>query len=193
MARTDLEIIELVHAGDSSVFRELVLRYQDRGFSLAMRLLRNREDAEEALQDAFIRAYNGLGGFRQDAKFGTWFYRIVYNVCLTRIDRTRTFPTQETVADVDEDIALEVAGDGPTPIDELEQRELAVFVRTEVGKMPDHYRVVLSLFYLQELSCEEIGEVVGLPVGTVKTHLFRARSVLHNQLSRSFTGKELLL
>jgi len=87
VAQLDSDITELVRSGDSRAFAELVRRYKDRALSLCLRLLKNREDAEEALQDSFVRAYNGLADFRQESKFSTWFYRIVYNNCLTRVER----------------------------------------------------------------------------------------------------------
>jgi len=89
MYLSDNEIIELVRGGTRHHYTRLVDRYKDRAFTLALKMLRNREDAEEASQDAFIRAYNGLNRFEGKARFSTWFYRILYNVCISRIRKRK--------------------------------------------------------------------------------------------------------
>ncbi len=192
MGRSEREIIGLVKAGDASVFRELVVSYQERGMSLALRLLRNREDAEEALQDAFLRAFNGMKDFRMDSKFGTWFYRIVYNVCLTKLERSPKLRIVDPPAER-EDGGEELPDPDSSPAGELERKDLAKILHAEIDRLPEQYRTVLSLFYFQELGYDEICEVVGLPLGTVKTHLFRARTMLYNILLRSYSSKEELL
>ncbi len=193
MAKNDQEIIKLIKAGDVSAFKELVVRYKDRGFSLALRLLKNREDAEEALQDSFLRAFRGLEDFRQDAKFGTWFYRIVYNVCLTRIERASTLPIFDPNVDDEVNELLEIPAMDASPVEELEQKELASLLQQKIKTLPEQYSVVLSLFYFQQLGYEEICDVLGLPLGTVKTHLFRARTMLYHSLMHLYSSKEQLL
>jgi RNA polymerase sigma-70 factor (ECF subfamily) len=141
-------------------------------------MLKRREDAEEALQDAFIRAYNALDKFGGASKFSTWFYRILYNVCLTRIGKKNE--TFQVVDYSDE----ESYGEQESMYGELdyETRELAAQVKKIIEIMPEKYCAILTMFYLQEMSHQEICEVTNLPLGTVKTHLFRARAILQERL-----------
>jgi RNA polymerase sigma-70 factor (ECF subfamily) len=182
MPFSDSEIIERIRHGDRRRYSYLVDKYKDKAFSLALRLLKNREQAEEASEDAFIRAYNALDRFQSRSSFGTWLYRIVYNVCITRIGDKKgdlklieyeegkeydeyTFPSQ------------------PSIYENIEMNDMIVFVRKIIDDMPQRYQVILSLFYFQELSHQEISHLIGVPVGTVKTHLFRARNMLQERIN----------
>ncbi len=178
MPQTDLELIREVQSGRVESFRTLVERHKDRAFTLAVRMLRKRSDAEEALQDAFLRAFHALDEFRGEAKFTTWFYRILTNVCLTRLERSRSDTGSFSFQDDGE--LPEPRSDDLLPDEALEQQEFVEAVTKEIGAMPERYRLVLTLYYMQELSYEEMGSVLGLPSGTVKTHLFRARALLRN-------------
>jgi RNA polymerase sigma-70 factor (ECF subfamily) len=185
MALTDNELIARIRGGDRQSFSLLVDRYKDRGMTLAMRILKNREDAEESLQDAFVRAFGALGKFEGHAKFATWFYRIVYNVCLTKLGQQKR--RRETL-DVDPEPAeLEDIG-GLDPHEILESKDMLGVLQKIIARLPERYASIVSLFYFQELSYDEICGVSGLPIGTVKTHLFRARAMIQKRL-----GEELRL
>lgn len=178
------EILDQIRAGKKYLFAQLVERYKDQAMTLAVRILKHHEDAEEAAQDAFVRAFNALDKFEEKAKFSTWLYRIVYNVCLTRLkkqERKLEFVCEDTDGETDEDLFPSVM-----PSIEYENLELLEIVKAIIEKLPDKYRAVLSLFYFQELSYEEIGEVMEIPLGTVKTHLFRARTLLLQRLAREY-------
>ncbi len=185
---TDRDIVARILAGDVRQFGVLVDRYKDRAFSLASRLLGNREDAEETVQDAFVRAYRSLAEFRGESQFGTWFYRILYNACVTRISRRRT-----SGASLDE-IAL--AG-GEYVIASAEQDALEHFVAeerheifsAELQKLPERYRTVMLLFYFEEQRYEEIASVLQITVSSVKTHLFRGRSLLRKRLMERYNDE----
>ena len=178
MPRTDREIIGQILNGEKRQYALLVARYQDRAFSLAVRMLKNREEAEEASQDAFVRAFNALGSFQGTAAFGTWLYRIVYNVCLTRLGRrTKGLQLDEYS---EESEAVNPESDDTLKL--LEVDDLATHVKKGIDMLPAKYSSILAMFYLQELSYEEICEVTGLPLGTVKVQLFRARANLQKQL-----------
>jgi RNA polymerase sigma-70 factor (ECF subfamily) len=187
MTKSDQELIREIQSGTTSSFRVLVERHKDKAFTLALRVLRQRTEAEEALQDAFLRAFQALDDFRGDAKFGTWFYRIVYNVCLTRLGRTK----QDTVHlsfqdDEDEKITLQIASDDCLPDEVLEQSEFMTLISQEIERMPEHYRTIITLYYINELSYEEMSDVLQLPLGTVKTHLFRGRALLRSTMIRKY-------
>lgn len=176
MSLSDADIIAQIRAGAAPRFALLVGRYQDQSMTLAMRMLKSREEAEEAVQDAFIRAYNALDRFEGASRFGTWLYRIVYNVCLTRLARSRGR---------DEDVSYDDEREyeeGAPAADAAESEDLERFIRKSIEELPSKYATMLSLFYLQELSHEEICRVTDLPLGTVKTHLFRARALLQRAL-----------
>lgn len=189
MPQSDNEIIERIRGGAKHYFAQLVDRYKDRAFTLAIRMLKNREDAEEATQDAFIRAYNALSRFEGKAQFGTWFYRILYNVCLTRLGKRKE---EFQRLDYDDEIDYNMLESPFTASDfnEYETNDMIEFVKNTMEALPEKYQTILSLFYFQDLSHEEIADVTRLPIGTIKTHLFRARALLQ-KLLQSAEGRRL--
>ena len=178
MPLSDTDIIAQIIGGAKPRFALLVGRYQDQSMTLAVRMLRNREEAEEAVQDAFVRAYNALDRFEGSARFSTWLYRIVYNVCLTRLARARNGPQ---ALEYDDERGYGEEG-GPAALDAVEGEDFSRFIRKSIEALPVKYATMLSLFYLQDLTHEEICKVTDLPLGTVKTHLFRARALLQREL-----------
>ena len=181
MTPSDSEILEKIRGGAKHHYARLVDRYKDRAFTLAVRMLKNREDAEEAIQDAFIRAYNGLERFEGNAKFSTWFYRIVYNVCLTRLGKRKDDFIRIDYED-DEGYNLHDPALFSSTENDIESRDMIALVKQTIESLPEKYASVLSLFYFQELSHGEICEITQLPLGTVKIHLFRARALLQKRL-----------
>jgi RNA polymerase sigma-70 factor (ECF subfamily) len=183
MAASDQEIVRQVLAGDKKVFAQLVDRHKDKAMTLALRMLKNREEAEEAVQDAFLRAFNALGRFEWKSSFATWFYRIVFNVCSTILGRRG----EETVVSLQDDEhtpSMELRDPTPTPDMSFESAEFRRVIREEIETLPASYAFVVTLFFLQELSYDEIVEVTGMPLGTVKARLFRARTMLKDALLR---------
>ncbi len=188
MSLSDCEIIESVRGGAPQHFAVIIDRYKDRGLTLALHMLKNREDAEEALQDAFIRAYNGLNRFEGASKFSTWFYRILYNVCLTRLER-RKRQIPESSYD-DEQFRPRTFSSGAFCLDtEFERKDMVDYLKSVINDMPAKYSTILSLFYFQDLSHNEICEITQLSLGTVKVHLFRARAILQKRLVNELQGQ----
>jgi RNA polymerase sigma-70 factor (ECF subfamily) len=185
---SDNELIAQIRAGQSRQYAQLVDRHKDKAFTLAVRLVGDRRDAEELVQDAFVRVYRSLDAFRGDAKFSTWFYRIVYNLCMTRISRRRGQPKH---VDIDHDELMDsLVEDDEQMIDEkMGNDELAAMLKVELETMPDQFKSVMTLFYVQEMSYEEICETTQLPLGTVKTNLFRARSMLRKRMLLRLKGE----
>ena len=183
------DIIEQVRAGNSRQYALLVDRHKDRAFTLAVRLTGNKQEAEELVQDAFLRAFKNLDQFRGDAKFGTWFYRILYNLCMTKVTRRKGKPEQLDVTDENALDNLLVDEDEPTIQERLEDEELQQMIAGEIENLPEKFRSVITLFYVQEMSYEEIVSVVATPLGTVKTNLFRARSLLRERLLARMKGE----
>lgn len=189
VSETDRDIVEQVRAGNIRRYAVLVDRHKDRALTLATRLTSDRGEAEELVQDAFMRAFKNLDQFRGDAKFGTWFYRILYNLCMTKV--TRRHHRAETLDDVDgpwlETMILEQGE--PSIHDRLEREELQEMISNEVDKLPEKYRLVIVLFYIQEMAYEEMVSILNMPIGTVKTNLFRARNLLKERVLGRLKGE----
>ncbi len=167
-------ILDRVRSGDTRAFGLLIERHKEGAYTLALRILNSREEAEETVQDAFLRVYRGIAGFRGDSRFATWLYRIVFNLSMTRVKRRRT-PAESLDAHGEEpgDIVRETEGGGI--LEHLERQEAAALLAKGLAKLPHHHRIAVELFYLQEQSYEEIATIMGIPLGTVKTYLFRGR------------------
>ncbi|HZV13361.1 MAG TPA: sigma-70 family RNA polymerase sigma factor [Candidatus Kapabacteria bacterium] len=185
MHSADNAIIQRILAGNVHAYAELVNRHKARGMTLAMRMLNNREDAEEALQDAFVRAFRALPKFEMKSSFATWFYRIVFNVCSSALQkRGETFVI--SLEDEEEGLAFAVPPSDSSPDVHAESAEFNRIVGEEIGRLPAAYRAVVTLFFVQDMSYDEIVEVTGMPLGTVKTHLFRARVLLREAIGKRF-------
>ena len=177
MSGTDREIIQQVLDGDVRSFGILVDKHKAKAMTLAMRILKNREDAEEALQDAFVRVYRALSSFEWKSSFSTWLYRIVYNTCATAAGK-RNGKYHLSLDIVDEDSPrLEIESDELQPDMRMESDEFSKIVSEEVEKLPLAYGSTFTLFTIQDMSYEEIVQVTGLPLGTIKARLFRARTM----------------
>jgi RNA polymerase sigma-70 factor (ECF subfamily) len=188
----DEQLIERIRQGDVRRFADLVDRHKDRALTVAVRLLRRREDAEEAVQDAFVRAFRALADFRGDSKFSTWFYRILYNTCMTRIRRAGEAPG---ISLDDPEAGLSMVGlatEADDPLESLDRAETRAIIAEEMSRLPERFRVPVTLFYVNDMSYEEIAEVLDAPVGTVKTNLFRGRVALRDRVrTRYAEGVEL--
>jgi RNA polymerase sigma-70 factor, ECF subfamily len=176
----DRALIERILGGDKKAYAELVERHKDKAMTLAMKMLKSRENAEEALQDAFVRVFNALPRFEWKSSFSTWFYRIVYNVCASELAK-RHEPHQVSIHEENEDEqGVELVSDDSSPDAALESSELNTIILEEIDRLPVAYGPTFALFFVQDMSYDEIVEVTGLPLGTVKARLFRARTLLRN-------------
>ncbi len=189
MLDLDRHIIEEVRAGNTRRYAQLVDRHKDRAMTLALRLTGSCEEAEELLQDAFLRAFKNLGQFRGDAKFATWFYRILYNLCMTKISRRKSKPETLTIEHRNGHDNIFVDEDELTIHQKLEQEEFQEMVSREIDGLPEKYKSAVLLFYIQEMSYEEICAVQNLPLGTVKTNLFRGRNLLRERVMKKLKGE----
>ena len=178
----DKEIIQKVLDGDVQTFAHLIDRHKAKAMTLAIRIMKNREDAEEALQDSFVRMYRSLSSFEWKSSFSTWFYRIVYNTCATAAGKkNRIHPLSIDVEDED-GLRTEIATDELQPDIRLESDEFSKIVNEEVEKLPVVYGSTFTLFVIQDMSYEEIVQVTGWPLGTIKARLFRARAMLRESI-----------
>lgn len=181
----DVTLIERILRGEVGAFRDLVDRHKDYGFTVALRILGNREEAEEAAQDAFVRAYNGLSSFNKEAKFTTWFYRIVVNCALT-VQQRRKMKTENL------ENAILLRGSSDTT-DTLKQQDQKYYIQRALKLLSPDDVVMITLFYLKENSLEEIADIVGIETNTVKVKLHRARKRLAEALQQLMKGEALSL
>jgi RNA polymerase sigma factor (sigma-70 family) len=186
VSMTDDEIVERVRKGETRHFEELVRRYQDAVYGTALRFTRDAGAAEDLAQEVFLRAYRGLERFKGEAKVSTWLYRVAYNLC---IDWTRSARRRKRG-----DVPIEDAGDlvdGRADVEaEYAKQEEQRRVRRIVDGLDEHYRATVMFLYYQKLSYEEIAEVMGVPVKTVETRLYRARKIIRRELEREERGGE---
>ncbi len=173
---TEAELIRQAQHGDSEAFAALVSLHERFVYNLALRSLGNPEDAADAAQDAFVRAWMGLPEFRGVSRFRTWLYRIVVNLCINRSPRLR----RELTALAHDQIQEKASPDTVTA--SVEQRELYAFIHREVERLPERYRLLVSLRYQHGLSYEDIASLLDLPLGTVKTGLHRSKERLRERL-----------
>jgi len=164
--------------GDRGAFAELVTRTQEGVYNLAYSMLGNQEEAEDMTQEAYLRVWRALPEFRGDSKFTTWLFRVVTNVCL---NRRRYLRSRLSVLDEWESFEELAARQKDVDAATIEkERKLSLWAA--VAALPEKYRMVITLFYQQELSYREVAEALSLPLGTVKAHLNRARHALAERL-----------
>jgi RNA polymerase sigma-70 factor (ECF subfamily) len=173
----DLDAIRRCRAGDSAAFEPIVRRYQRPLYTVALRILGNREDANDAAQNAFVKAYEKLAGFDESRRFFSWVYRILVNECLN-LRRNR-----HAYVDITDDLP----GDR-SPAEAFEQHETRKRVQAAIVELPLHYREVVVLRHFTELSYEEIADTLGISVAVVKSRLFTARQRLARILLTDGTG-----
>jgi RNA polymerase sigma-70 factor (ECF subfamily) len=185
-------LVAAAKSGDISAFETLVSRYEHKIFRLTQNITQNREDAEDAMQEAFLKAYEHLSEFQGNSRFYTWLVRIAVNQALMKLRKRR--PNQVSLdeeVDTGEDmVTREVEDWGPSPEERYEQTELAQILSTVVGELEPGFRIVFQLRDIEELSTEETAEALGLSVPAVKSRLLRARLKLRQKLNRYFRRGE---
>ena len=179
-AVSDRELVTRCQAGNDVAFDELVRRHQARAFNVAWQLLRNREDATEVAQDAFVRIYRTLAGFRGECEFTTWLHQIVVNLAHNKHRWWRRRGRQETDP-LDDDRQL--AAPTVPPDAAAEQREFGRTLSARIAALPVPFREVLVLRNVEDLSYEEIAVVLKCEVGTVKSRIARAREALRESMA----------
>lgn len=181
---TDGELIERVRNGETRLFAELMHRHQDAVYGMALRFVGSRTDAEDVAQEVFLRAYRGIEGFKGDAKLSTWLYRITFNLCADWLRRNRG--PGRAVASIDKpDMLADERVDLEKGLVVSEERER---VRRALDGLEGIYRGVILLLYYQKMSYDQIAEILGVPLKTVETRLYRARKMLRKALEKPWHG-----
>jgi RNA polymerase sigma-70 factor (ECF subfamily) len=175
------ELLERCRRQDPEAFARLLLEQQDYVYTLALRVLRDPEEAADVTQEVFLHVWQGLPSFRRESRFTTWLYRIATNACLNRLRQLRR---EREIVRLDEVPAEALPPAEADPQREAWEQERRSLVWRAVGRLQTGYRLVVTLFYQHGLKVSEIAQVLGIPVGTVKTYLHRARQALAGMLSR---------
>jgi RNA polymerase sigma-70 factor (ECF subfamily) len=189
IAREDEHLlVAAAKKGDAAAFEELVSRYESKIFRLTMNITRNREDAEDAMQDAFLKSYSHLKNFQGDSRFYTWLVRIAANEALMRLRKRRPnqFSLDEPVEGDDDLMPRELQDWGPSPEQRFAQTEMHRILSGVIDELEPDYRTVFVLRDIEELSTEDTASTLGISVPAVKSRLLRARLKLRQKLDRYF-------
>lgn len=185
MSRTDEELVAAATAGDVESFNQLVSRWERPIYALAYRTLGREEDARDVAQEAFLRAYRGLRGFKGQAKFSSWLYRITLNLCRDWMRRERRAPMVQVPEGTD---PVDLADARMAPTESVEdlvaRRELSQAVQRALAELPEEQRTAIMLKEYQGLTFQEIADLLDCPLSTVKTRLYQGLSVLRRRLER---------
>jgi len=180
----ETRLAKLARTGDRRAFAELVDLYKDKIYHHAYRMLGNRQEAEDVSQDTFLRLYNNLHRYDETQKFSTWIFRICTNLCIDRLRKRR--PTYSLDAEVTDgegnDYYAMMPSDEDTPEKQVIVSETQQSIRKAVETMPEKYKSIVMLRYLQDMSLQEISDVLDMPVTTIKTRLHRGREFLRKKL-----------
>lgn len=174
----DIQLIDAVLRGNRPAFRQLVERYQNFVFTVAFRVLKSREEAEEAAQDVFVKVYQTLHTFEKKSKFSTWLYTIAYRSAID-VARKKQFYTQSID---DNESFLQVKDTENNPLQDTQQTDLQVHLREIIQQLKPEEAAIITLFYLQEKSVKEIADIMDLTITNVKTKLHRTREALRDLL-----------
>ena len=181
----ELKWIDAARGGDPEAFAQLVRLYEKKVLALTNRMCRNASDAEEAAQEAFLAAWQGLPSFRGDASFSTWLYRLASNACVDLLRRENRHRDAAGPSLNDEELNIDVTDTAPTPQEAAERTELREQIEAGLAALPDEYRSVLVLREMHQRSYDEIADILSLDVGTVKSRISRGRKKLRNFLMES--------
>jgi RNA polymerase sigma-70 factor, ECF subfamily len=188
-SQSDQEIVALAREGREAAYRELIRRYERPVFSLILRMVRDRQLAEDLSQETFIKALNAIATYRPEFKFSSWIFKIANNAAIDHLRRREVdtlsldgAPNATSQEDI-EATALQVGDKGETPLAELEARELGTAIERAIGQLRPEYRSCILLRHVEGLAYEEIAQLLDLPLGTVKTYIHRARHELRGTLA----------
>ncbi|NUM82192.1 sigma-70 family RNA polymerase sigma factor [bacterium] len=196
----DRSLIQNILNGDIQAYKTIVDRHQRLVAHVVFKLVSNPSDQQEMCQDVFVKVYENLKSFKYESKLSTWIARIAYNTCLNYLQKKKV-DLYEDAAMTHEDESSEgremnftenIWGGSIGPDEKLMHGELSGFLQEEIQTLPAQYKTILTLYHMDEMSYEEIGNILNLPEGTVKSYLFRARKMLKEKLLAKYKTEELL-
>ncbi len=183
------ELIDRIRSGDQRAFQRFIKMYQRLVGHIVFRLVTNTSDREDLCQDVFIKAYQNLKGFRYQCKISTWIAKIAYNTCLNHLQKKRPVLYNDYGS---ESRTLDgLMGGEQSPDSATIEKDTISRLHRELRDLPVQYRTIITLYHLDEMSYNEIGQIMNLPEGTVKSYLFRARKQLRERLVSKYKVEEL--
>ncbi|MDF2520955.1 MAG: polymerase subunit sigma-24 [Clostridia bacterium] len=178
-------LIKKSKSGDVEAFEQLIFDYQKKAYNIALRIMGNQEDAKDMCQEAFIRIFKSIEGFKEQSSFSTWMYRIVTNVCLDEIRRKKkndTVSLDNTFETQNGEVHFETASDEDTPEEAFIRTEKRRIILKEINSLSEEYKTAIVLRDIQGFSYEEIANILCCSIGTVKSRINRGRNILKNRL-----------
>jgi RNA polymerase sigma factor (sigma-70 family) len=193
-------LVDKILNGDLQAFQQFVEKYQRLVTHMVFRMILNESDREELCQDVFLKVYQNLSKFQFQSKLSTWISRITYNTCINYLQKKKAILYDDlTIRENDSDSSSldggasnldSLKGELPQPDESTISQETTELLYAELNNLPAQYRTIITLYHLDNLSYEEIGEITGMPMGTVKNYLFRARKLLKDKLLEKYTEQE---
>jgi len=179
--------------GDTQSFAKIVDKYKDMVYTISIKILRNKEDAEEVAQDTFVKVYNSLKNFRKESKFSSWIYRIAYNTAISRVRKEKKKKADISLDDkeyIKDNITINHI---TKTLEPLEAEERHLYLHKAINSLSTNEQLAVNLFYLEEKSVKEIEEITSWSTSNVKTQLFRARKKLYNKLNQLLKNETKIL
>jgi len=169
-------VVSQVVSGQKDLFRLLVRQHEKSVYGMGLSFFRNSEDASDFVQEVFLKAYRSLSSFEGRSRFSTWLYKIAYNTALNEVNRRKEYHS------LAEDVADKLVNNGETP-ERLALRDAAKdAIRSAIHELPERFRICVDLFYFYDRSYQEIETITGIPVNTIKSHVFRSKIILREKL-----------
>jgi len=183
-SKPDKSVIQRALDGDQSAFKEILNRYRGSIYNLIYKMVHNREETEDLVQEAFIKAFASLETFNEEYAFSTWLYKIAINNCIDhfRKRRLKTFSIDSPIESKNGTIKREFSDTSTLPDRPLLSKEKTKLIEDAIENLPEKYRISIVLRHNEDKSYEEISQILGIPLGTVKARIFRAREMLKKQL-----------
>jgi len=193
-------LVEKILNGDLQAFQQFIEKYQRLVTHMVFRMILNESDREEICQDVFLKIYQNLAKFQFQSKLSTWISKITYNTCINYLQKKKALLYDDlTIRENESDSAVfdsrpsnldSLKGEFPLPDESAISQEVSEMLYVELNSLPAQYRTIITLYHLENLSYDEIGEITGMPMGTVKNYLFRARKLLKDKLLEKYAEQE---
>lgn len=183
-SQIDYALVQRAIGGDQSAFKVLFEKYKQPLYYHILKLVKDKEIIEDLLQEIFLKAFDNIGSFNPDYAFSTWLYRITTNhsIDFLRKKKLKTFSIHDPIKTKDGEMSIELEDEGRSADDLIVRKQRSQILREALDSLPDKYREIIKMRHVEELSYQEIAEILDLPLGTVKAHIFRARELLYKYL-----------
>lgn len=183
-SQIDYAVVQRAIGGDQSAFKMLFDKYKQPLYFHILKLVKDREIIEDLLQEIFLKAFDNISSFNPDYAFSTWLYRITTNhsIDFLRKKKLKTFSIHEPIKTKDGEMSIELEDEGSSTDDLIIRKQRSQILREALDSLPEKYREIIKMRHVEELSYQEIADILDLPLGTVKAHIFRARELLYKNL-----------